>query len=280
MPLWEERTGDFTNKLRTNASLTVYDTGAVQCSPGFHVTPGKRDHYILHLVRRGHGIFRMEDRLYRLSAGDMFLIVPDVDVYYEADTTDPWKYYWVAFHGTEARRMLKHTPLSAENPTIHLEDNDILCSCLFDIYHAAGNTPDADADMTGNLYLFFGELMRRTATDPAEEMQFHLTKAVTYIQQHFNRSLPVWEIAEKVGLSRSQLYRIFVDKLGISPVDYLKQYRINEACVMMRNSMHNSIGEIASAVGYSDQLYFSRVFREIKNMTPSEFRRDCQKNKQ
>lgn len=252
--------------------VTVSGAGIYQCEAGYHVFPGKRSHYILHVVRKGKGFFCVENRLFHLSAGDVFLIVPDVDIYYEADTADPWKYYWVNFNGAEMPLLLSHTALSLATPVVHIDNTDALCRCVLNIYQARGEEAHNEADRIGYLYLLFGELMRSTPTSVSKAVLPYLNKALDYIQQHYRCPLHADEIAIQVGLSRSQLYRLFVENLGMSVNRYLTQYRISEACKLLRQSAA-SVNEIAVSVGFNDPLYFSRVFHDLKHLSPSAYRR-------
>ena len=58
--------------------------------------------------------------------------------------------------------------------------------------------------------------------------------------------------------------------VGKSPIDYLTNYRVSEACSLLKNT-NLSIAEIAVSVGFFDQFYFSRVFKKVKGMPPSKY---------
>ena len=58
--------------------------------------------------------------------------------------------------------------------------------------------------------------------------------------------------------------------MGQSPIDYLTEYRINEACKLLRAG-NLSIAEVAVSVGFFDQFYFSRVFKRAKGVPPSKY---------
>ena len=66
------------------------------------------------------------------------------------------------------------------------------------------------------------------------------------------------------------MYRVFINNVGQSPIDYLTNYRIGEACNLLRSSSL-SIAEIAVSVGFFDQFYFSRVFKKLKGVPPSRY---------
>jgi signal transduction histidine kinase/DNA-binding LacI/PurR family transcriptional regulator/AraC-like DNA-binding protein len=98
-------------------------------------------------------------------------------------------------------------------------------------------------------------------------------RAVAYLHQNYTRPLARWEIAGAIGVSEDYLSRVFHRELGLSPWDYLNRYRIEQAKRLLRQT-NNTIGAIASQVGFKDQLYFSRVFRKMTNLSPSAFRKN------
>lgn len=265
----------FKDTLKENLALAVYNTGYEICKGNHRWGPALRDHYLLHYVRSGKGTYCFDGNAFHLTAGDMFMIFPSTVVSYIADAQEPWEYCWVGFNGTEARRMLSETAFSESSPVLHVNDGNRLETYLFNIYRASGNTPSTDARMAGYLYLLLAELME---VAPAErrslEMQEYLAQALRYIQYNYATDIQVAQMASYVGISRSQLYRAFMDKFEVSPHTFLKRYRINEACMLLRNS-NLSISEVANSVGFSDPLYFSRVFKEIKGMTPTQFGERC-----
>lgn len=261
----------FKDTLKENLALAVYNTGYQVCTGGYKWGPGLRDHYLLHYVRSGKGVYTYGGQEYHLGAGDLFLVFPSTLISYVADKDDPWEYCWVGFNGTEARRLLQETAFSEHCPVLHPAEADSLEQLLHSIYQARGNTPAADAAMAGYLYLFLGKLMELAPCEhPRQEMQDYLAQALRYIQCNYAADIQVNSIASYVGISRSQLYRAFMEKFEVSPHVFLKRYRINEACALLRNT-GLTVGEVASSVGFNDPLYFSRVFREAKGVTPTDF---------
>ena len=267
----EESKFAFKDTLKENLALAVYNTGYERCTGGHKWGPALRDHYLVHYVRSGKGTYTVGDTTYSLQAGDLFLVYPSVPVSYTADRDDPWEYYWVGFNGTEARRMLQATGFTKKVPVVHPSDAGRLPELLLNIYRSSGSTPAADADMAGYLYLFLGELMRRTGqTEPYTDVQDYLTQAIRYIQYNYAGNIQVNYIASYVGISRSQLYRAFMEKFELSPHAFLKRDRINEACTLLHRS-GLTVSEVANSVGFPDPLYFSRVFKEVKGITPSAY---------
>ena len=134
--------------------------------------------------------------------------------------------------------------------------------------------------MVGYLYLFIAELMQEAlelAPHPANTSSQYVINAIKYIQFNYFHDISIDDIAKAVGVSRSHLYRVFMSNVGQSPIDYLTNYRISEACYLLKNSQL-SIAEIAVSVGFFDQFYFSRVFKKNKGVPPSKYLASIEKN--
>ena len=264
----------FKDTRRDNIGMSVYNSGTQQCSAAYHWGPAVRDHYLLHYVKSGSGIYTVGGITYTLKAGDAFLIYPQTLVYYQAGEEDPWEYCWVGFHGNDARRLLRLSAFSEKEPVIRNISATLPCNALLGSIFAARGTQDhAGAAMIGHLYLFLSELIRTHPTSHSTQTlrQRHHQTALQFIYVNFMNDISVQEIANHVGISRSQLYRIFQAESGESPVDFLNRYRVHEALLLLRE-MHLSISQVAASAGFADPLYFSRVFKQHKGLSPSAYR--------
>ena len=81
----------------------------------------------------------------------------------------------------------------------------------------------------------------------------------------------VWRIAASVALSESACLRSFRQMLGITPIQYVKQFRVEKAAELLRSTRLKT-GEIGAECGFTDGSYFIKIFREIKHCTPKEYR--------
>lgn len=73
-------------------SLSVYNVGYQLCDAGYQWGPGIRDHYLIHYVISGKGTYEVNNETHSLSAGDAFLVYPNTEIIYRADTKTPWEY--------------------------------------------------------------------------------------------------------------------------------------------------------------------------------------------
>ena len=266
----------FVAPFHDSLGLSVYNCGFQKCAPLYSWGPALRSHDLIHFVAKGKGKFVCLDKEYTVSAGDGFFAPANKVIFYEADENEPWEYYWVGFSGVDAPRLLDACRLSAEKPCFHSSDPDEMIRLILDIYGSNGVSAASEAHMTGGLYSFLAKIIEENAPEEsAHRTTKYLDSAVKYIEHNFSLPITVTDIANSAAISRSHLYRIFMQELQITPNDYLVKYRISVACNLLRNA-GISVSEAAYSSGFSDPLYFSRVFKRIKGCTPSAYARSVQ----
>ena len=102
----------------------------------------------------------------------------------------------------------------------------------------------------------------------------HLGKAIQAMHSGLDGSWSVASLAREARMSRSAFALKFRTVLGQTPLEYLTQWRMYRAGVMIcSNNM--SLSEVASAIGYGSESSFSRVFRREMGVAPREYRRKC-----
>jgi transcriptional regulator GlxA family with amidase domain len=144
---------------------------------------------------------------------------------------------------------------------------------ILHIYDARGNGFEHAVEMTGRLYtmlaIFMHGAQKVTSQNTANS---YVQKGIEYITSNYSYPITVENIAEYVGLSRSHLFRSFENVLGVSPKEYLTDFRIKQSCYLLKNS-DLSVTAIANSVGFDNSLYFSKTFHKKKGMPPKEYRK-------
>lgn len=103
------------------------------------------------------------------------------------------------------------------------------------------------------------------------EAQRLVRLAMAYLHENYTQTISRREIAKHIGITEDHLTFCFRQELGVTPIEYLQRYRINQSKRLLKES-HQTITEIAMRVGFADSGYFSRIFRHETGMSPEMFR--------
>lgn len=93
-----------------------------------------------------------------------------------------------------------------------------------------------------------------------------------YIQEHYDGELTLSKIAQSAAISKNECLRCFRSIIGSTPVQYVKQVRIQKAAELL-SSTNRKISDIGAECGFQEMSYFAKTFRELKGYTPGEFRK-------
>lgn len=97
-------------------------------------------------------------------------------------------------------------------------------------------------------------------------------QTTAYIKENLAEKLTLEDAAEHVSLSKSYFCRILKDELGYTFTEYVNHLRVERAKLYLRDSTM-SIADIAYAVGFDDQSYFTRIFKKLTNVSPGQYRK-------
>lgn len=98
-----------------------------------------------------------------------------------------------------------------------------------------------------------------------------VSHAITFMEQHYERSISLRETAEFLHLHPSYLCRLFREFVHISPVEWLNRYRIARSCTLLKET-DRTVTDIALSCGISNISYFNRLFLRYTGMTPRQYR--------
>lgn len=264
--------------------LGIYQYGYETCLPSHHFGPAVRDHFLLHFVKDGRGVFSTENRSYPLTGGTGFLIFPESVTAYRADKQKPWSYHWIGFMGVGAGQLLTALGLSKASPVFRFPSSEKIEAIFSDIENtrALAGIP-AQLSLVSSLYALLAEIR---PTDPEAKSAYRLfntgkdyvESAMLHMRQCYASHLTVGGIAEQFGLDRTYFSSVFKRHTGHTPKEYLTLLRIDKAKELLLAG-RLSISDVARTVGYEDPLLFSRIFRSAVGCSPRDYRRDAEKEK-
>lgn len=260
--------------------LGLYQFGMEQCSPSHSYGPAARNHFLFHYIISGTGTLYADDstgttKTYHLKSGEGFLIFPNQITTYIADKELPWEYVWIEFDGLRAKEAMDTAGFSLDRPIFHTKKRDMSQKMEEELVYIATHSDETIFNIIGHLYLFLDYFMRSTVSTVVKGstklQDYYIKEAITYIEQNFQNDISVVEIANRLGINRSYFGKIFKQTLKQTPQEFLINYRMIKATELLRLTKM-SIGDISKAVGYENQLHFSRAFKKIYNISPREWR--------
>ena len=260
--------------------LGLYQYGWEQCAPSHSYGPAARNHYLFHYVISGTGTLMADDtngitQTYQVKSGQGFMLFPGQINTYIADKNLPWEYVWVEFDGLRAKGAVELASLSMNHPIYHARSKDLRENMFSEMMYLVEHKDMPPLHLIGHGYLFLDFLTRSAANVTAQKSgrvrDFYIKEALTYMEQNFQNDISVEDIAANCGLNRSYFGKIFKEALGKTPQEFLLNYRMIKASELLKLT-GLSIGDISNAVGYANQLHFSRAFKNMYGMAPREWR--------
>lgn len=194
---------------------------------------------------------------------------------YIADEQLPWEYMWIEFDGLRVKEALSVTDLCKDAPVYHSHSKELREKLAEEMLYIIHHPKEPPFHLIGHLYLFLDNLLqsaKSTRIVPSGRMSdYYIKEAMNYIEQNFQNPITIEDIAAVCGINRSYFGKIFRNSVGQSPQEFLMNYRMVKATELLKLTSL-SIADIGSAVGYENQLHFSRAFKNIYGVSPREWR--------
>ncbi|ELC8341684.1 AraC family transcriptional regulator [Clostridium perfringens] len=262
--------------VKENFEMNVDECGIEQGIPGLGYNYEVLKNAVIHYVTKGYGTFKFNGKVFNLKQGDIFILLKGMQVEYVASIDDPWEYYWIGFSGSNANEYLNRTSIT-KSCVANCEENSKIPQIILNMCEISKTYNPSRSDdilLLKELYSLLYALIEEFPK-PFEykdkELHTYIQDALNFINSNYMHSITVQEIADYVNLSRSYLYKMFIKNLGISPQRYLINLRMYKATLLLKGTKL-PIGEVASSVGYSDSLLFSKTFSKHFSMSPLNYR--------
>lgn len=118
---------------------------------------------------------------------------------------------------------------------------------------------------------YFNKILKTTSLEESNSSGELISQIENYIQLHYSEHLTLDTLSKFFYISPVYLSRLFKNKVGINFIDYLTNLRIEKAKLLF-NDKNLKVYQISEMVGYNNPRYFSKVFKEMTNYTPQEYR--------
>ncbi|MEO1771597.1 AraC family transcriptional regulator [Candidatus Enterococcus ferrettii] len=273
---YTDRFTDFSKK--SISDFILYNSGIEYCEPGYSYGPKRRDYHFIHFVKEGKGLLEVENRTIEVFENQLFVVPANVVSTYTADNQVPWKYCWIGFTGIESSNFI-HTLLQSSKQNYVLDCSDAAfyekeISKILSLNH---NNRSSYFKINGIMYNIVGTLLEEV--QPNDSANIHEAsaafQAMRYMDLHYHDDIQISDIAHFIGVHPNYLSLRFKEEMGVTPKKYLTNLKTTKAKKLLMES-DDPVSLIASSVGFTDALSFSKFFKKEIGYSPTEFRKEQQ----
>lgn len=237
---------------------------------------GTLDYQLIYVASgKTHFYFGDEERI--VNAEQMVLFQPRQPQHYEYFAKDKPEVYWVHFTGSDVKNILKHYGVPMDEPVFYSGNSSMYAYLFKEMIHELQTCRVGYQEL---LEMYLRQILLLIVRSREEHnptvssfIQDEMELARRYFTEHYNEEINIEEYAKSRGMSISWFLRNFKQLTAKSPMQYVLSIRINNAVSLLEGTNYN-INEISSIVGYDNPLYFSRIFKKQKGVSPSDYRKN------
>ncbi|MDO6467605.1 AraC family transcriptional regulator [Neptunomonas phycophila] len=235
----------------------------------------KHDDYLMIYCLDGEGKLTINNQIHTVKAGDIICLPKGVAHAYKASEATPWTIYWVHFSGDKSEDFIDYLAINSNNYVFPLGIHSRLTSDFESLLECRQYSYNINA------FVHTASLLRQILThiaqlQPLAKQQaahnFDLERVHSLMQARVHEQLELEALAETVSLSKFHFIKKYKELTGTTPINHFIHLKVERACHLL-DVTTKSINEISFAVGYEDAYYFSRIFKKIMGISPSQYRR-------
>ncbi len=248
-----------------SSAIAITGAGCVCQQHSSRVVNRRYPDNTLVLSLSGGATLELGDKSWELKEGDCFYI-PQMEKHsYGAKFASLWASYWLSFKSSESIgdiwKELLPTVKNLSTRRLHL---------LFEQIDTNARRNAAAEEYSAILFNIMA-LLRSPQSIAASKSEKAVEDAADYIQVNLSKSIKLDDVAEAAGYSATHFARLFKKRFGMPVNEYITGARLGKAQLLLAKTKM-SVKEISRQIGFNDQLYFSRVFKQKLKITPTRFR--------
>jgi AraC-like DNA-binding protein len=236
---------------------------------------GCKDNIFIYCVR-GKGWYTINNELFEVKANEFFIIpATKAALKYGADAKDPWTIYWVHFSGADMDTFNRSAGIGLFDKPRPIRFNEKGIQLWHTMYQRLemGYSKENLGHANFCLYYFIATFLfpDQPLNESGQVVKDVVAETIAYMRSKLHTNLTVQNMAMKNDLSVSHFSSLFRKATGMSPLDYFIHLKLQKASLLLYSSTLK-IKQVASAIGYEDPYYFSRLFKKHIGVSPDQYR--------
>lgn len=233
------------------------------------------DDYLLIFTEDGEGVGVVDGVEHRLTRNTAMIFPRNRAHAYYVPEGGRWEFHWIHITGPACNALLSHI-VSEYGIFFEITCREALGDYIESLLSTEYRYYEYELFMAQVISRILFTLIDGIST-PQKDVQHRKAlafKVIDYIETHFQETLQLSDISAQIYLSTEHIIRIFHEETGMTPYQYIKQFRLRKACTYLEERELN-VGEIAEAVGYHSISSFIAQFKAHYGITPGMYRKYC-----
>ena len=238
--------------------------------------PKGRVDWQLIYIAAGEGHFILNGREVTVPAGNMVLYQPKQEQHYYFLGKDRSQYWFVHFTGRTVKNILRHYGIPLDGYILHTGISyayeDLFRHMRDELLECSWGYEEILTHLFRELLIEMHRRMHENEMRISGFVQKEMEHAQGYFRDHYNEEISIEQYAASRNMSSSWFGKSFLAATGVSPKKYMQDLRIRNAQILLETT-DGTVAEIARIVGYDNPMYFSRVFKKARGVSPAGYRR-------
>lgn len=255
----------------------------------WHSTPHQHPFTEIFFITHGKGFFQIDDQLVRVTESDLIVINPNCSHTEKSmSSDDPLEYIVFGVNNlaiASLPNILNNDDILFNGYRVinfNNKRNDLLYYLNALLKELDDKKVNYELACKNLLTLFLISVVRNTTSnifisETPEKVNVECMKIKNYIDSHYSENITLDFLSNLTYINKFHLVHLFTKEMGISPINYLINKRIDESKKLLSTTNY-SIRDISSIVGFSNSSYFSQMFKKIAGISPKTFRLNNSKN--
>jgi len=209
-----------------------------------------------------------------INKGDVLFLPKGIEHQYKSSDNDPWSIYWVHIEGHLFEQFMDFIGVNSANLILNISNQ----TAFIDEFEQLLTTRNQSYQLSS--FILASNIIKKmfalfTVNSPSKleqlKQDFNLSKVTSFMEENISQKINLQQIADSLELSKFYFAKQFLQHTGVSPIRYFLELKIKHACKLLDES-NISVKDVALQIGYDDPYYFSRLFKKIMGLSPTQYR--------
>lgn len=250
-----------------NAPFSIQMMGVSYCDGSYLIRRPKSPIYCFEYILEGKGTVRHDSKIFYPCKGDIYILHKGANHLYFSDKDNPWTKIWFNIDGPVVDALMTAYGLQ---DVCHIQGLDL--SSLFNKILECSSKTQNQKEIFAAMTLIFHELLQNINNYVRPRRSYDLAYRIkALIDINIDKNISLNDIAKEVFCTPPHAIRVFKEKYGLTPYEYMLKNKVMLAKQLLKNTSM-TVREVAFRLSFCDEHYFSAFFKKRTGISPLTFR--------